>query len=345
MKLSTSYLTLKLTNRCNMNCAMCGQTAIREKQTKDDLPLEIVQKRMNEINTIETVYLFGGEPLLYEKFPELLEYLKNKNINILISSNGLMLKKYTELIISAKVRDLTISIDSHRENVFAAIRGKNVLPEILENVRYIINKKKELNSEYPYIGINCVILPENLKNLNDIYCFLNEQFPELDRINFEKAISTNLEMGKSYEKIMREELNINATSWKWFLGKAGVFSSRIVGKIETEFEKLKQNEKVTFLAPERFDDSEIPSQTCPIPDYALTVLPNGNVVFCTDFPDYVIGNIKENTLNELLNNKKAKLFRTRLGEKGKLPICVTCPRRYDSGTFLINTKWRDEGGR
>lgn len=38
-----SYLTLKLTNRCNMNCYMCGQNYARDELSLDDLPIEIIE--------------------------------------------------------------------------------------------------------------------------------------------------------------------------------------------------------------------------------------------------------------------------------------------------------------
>ena len=340
------YITLKLTNRCNMNCYMCGQVYSRGLQTNHDLPFSLIKKKLDEINSVKTVYLFGGEPLIYRELPELLSYLRSKSMDILITTNGILLKKYTEDIMNSKVRDLTISIDSHKEDVFAKIRGNGVFYNILENLKYLIEMKKKNNSEYPYIGINCVILPENSDLLIDYYNFFMDNFPELDRINFEAPISTTLDMGQCYERILRDKLNTKADSWNWFTGKVSGYTQDNIENIKIQIEKLIKCDKVTFLAPttnnsieDIFCDSYvIPKEICKSSHHTLTILPDGDAVFCTDFPDYIVGNVNDSTLEELLNNEKSKCFRSLLRNSGNLPICATCPRQYDSGEFLINIK-------
>ena len=52
-----TYITLKVTNRCNMKCYMCGQTKVRDKLSKEDLPFELIKKRMDELDSIQTVYI------------------------------------------------------------------------------------------------------------------------------------------------------------------------------------------------------------------------------------------------------------------------------------------------
>jgi len=325
---------------------MCGQAYARGQQTNRDLPLSLIKKRLDEINTVKTVYLFGGEPLMYEEFPELLSYLESKNQNILITTNGILLKRYTEQILKAKVRDLTISIDSHKENVFEKIRGNRVFRDILDNLKYLIKMKNANNSKYPYIGINCVILPENSKDLIDYYTFFLDNFPELDRINFEAPIATTPDMGQCYESLLKDKLNTKADSWNWFSGKVSQYTATDIENIKVQIEELIKCDKVTFLAPITNNSIEdifceryvIPKDICQSSNHTLTILPDGDAVFCTDFPDYIVGNMSDNTLEELLNNEKSECFRNLLIKNGNLPICATCPRQYDSGDFLIKTK-------
>lgn len=345
-KFELDYLTLKLTNKCNMNCYMCGQAYACNQDNKEELPLFLIKKRLEEINTIKTIYLFGGEPFTYSKLPELLTYLKNKGLDILITTNGILLKEFAEQLIISKVRDLTISIDSYKEKVFENIRGKGVLPKILDNLNYMLEKKREYHSEYPHIGINCVILPENIDELYDYYKFFSENYPEIERINYEAPIATTFDMGKTYEKILRNELNTKADSWNWFFNRVSPYSDEDIKHLKIQINELKKFEKVTFLAPMNcksiegvFQSSyQIPEDICISPNHTLTILPNADAVFCADFPDYIVGNINHNTLEELLNNKKAEDFRKLLIHKGNLPICATCPRQYDEGDFLIKTK-------
>ena len=115
----------------------------------------------------------------------LLEYLNERGITTLITTNGLCLKEHMNSVISHKVRDITISIDTHEEVTYARIRGKKVLSNVLKNLEDLILMKKQLHSEFPYIGLNFVILPENFRYLVEYYNFFVEKYPEIDRINFQ----------------------------------------------------------------------------------------------------------------------------------------------------------------
>jgi radical SAM protein with 4Fe4S-binding SPASM domain len=54
-------------------------------------------------------------------------------------------------------------------------------------------------------------------------------------------------------------------------------------------------------------------------------MPNGDVVTCRDYPDVVVGNIKEKSILELWNNDKMRGFRNLLKEEGGLlPVCTRC---------------------
>ncbi|SHO52497.1 radical SAM protein [Anaerocolumna xylanovorans] len=64
------YLSLKLTNRCNLKCAMCGQIFSPERSSKEELELAAINKILDEASFVKQVYLFGGETLLYSRLLE-----------------------------------------------------------------------------------------------------------------------------------------------------------------------------------------------------------------------------------------------------------------------------------
>lgn len=79
---------------------------------------------------------------------------------------------------------------------------------------------------------------------------------------------------------------------------------------------------------------------CPEPTYYMNITYNGNVMPCChirdDIPiheDYILGNVKENTLEEIYNSEKAVKFRNRLTvENGDYPTpCKNCQKiRHNS---------------
>ncbi len=51
---------------------------------------------------------------------------------------------------------------------------------------------------------------------------------------------------------------------------------------------------------------------------------NGDMSPCRDYHDYVVGNVKENTITELWNSESYRIFRKSLSEEGLMPVCTRC---------------------
>jgi radical SAM protein with 4Fe4S-binding SPASM domain len=55
-------------------------------------------------------------------------------------------------------------------------------------------------------------------------------------------------------------------------------------------------------------------------------MPNGDVVNCRDFPDIIMGNVKDQPLLEIYNCEKFQAFRRALAKApgGVFPTCSRC---------------------
>ena len=93
--------------------------------------------------------------------------------------------------------------------------------------------------------------------------------------------------------------------------------------------------------PEYFSNFEetFGHNLCPVAWYFAQVEPDGEVVFCGDFPDYFIGNVRKQSFREIWTGEKAKRFRAKLA-KEPLPICARC-----CGNFVYGKWERPEAGR
>jgi radical SAM protein with 4Fe4S-binding SPASM domain len=88
---------------------------------------------------------------------------------------------------------------------------------------------------------------------------------------------------------------------------------------------------VPALNPEKinvyYSDLETPVRNhCIVPWCQANVNYNGDVHFCADYPDYVLGNIKDMTFKEIYNGERANRFRKALNESrgGIFPGCLRC---------------------
>ena len=88
---------------------------------------------------------------------------------------------------------------------------------------------------------------------------------------------------------------------------------------------------VPTLNPEKthiyYSQLEIPVRNhCIVPWCQANVNYNGDVHFCADYPDYILGNIKEQSFKDIVNGDRANLFRKTIHEceGGMFPGCLRC---------------------
>lgn len=342
IKKKLKHVTLMLTYNCNMSCYMCGQV-YSNRRTKEysELPLEIIKKQIDSLDGIESVYIFGGEPLLYSRFKELVEYLFEKNIKILMTTNGVFLDKYIDCILD-HVFDISLSFDSYIKEDFEHIRKKGTFDQVLRNMDLLM-KARDKKPNKLNVGINCVIMKENYRYLLKIYDYISDKYPSINRINFEAPIYISEEKGRQNDVYLKNSFNCHTSTWKWFHNKIKLFNENEVKLIQEQIDKLENCKKATFLLPKDHKEltkffigkEALKSESCVFSLQSCTILPNGDVTFCVDFPDYIIGNVFENDLHNLFYGEKAEQFRNCIREKGNMPICERCPRIFNENNSIV----------
>ena len=111
-----SQATLKITNRCNLQCDSCGKifcpSCIKEK-SEQDMPLQLIENILNKLKTYrcKTILLTGGEIALVPNLGEIYKLLNKTGFNVTLNTNGI--KKLDNYFIDANI---LISIFS-KENV------------------------------------------------------------------------------------------------------------------------------------------------------------------------------------------------------------------------------------
>ena len=143
------YVYLNLSNICNANCVFCEVKTNKEKKCAIN-----VKNVIDELADLGTKYIHftgGGEPFINDDIFEYLDYCTQKNIKIVLISNGLNLNE-------EKIREMSnynivaffFSIDSSKADIHDKLRGVNGLfKKATENInlikKYIPNVKVILN--------------------------------------------------------------------------------------------------------------------------------------------------------------------------------------------------------
>ena len=106
---------LEITNICNLACSFCPGTK-REKRFVSVEEFRTLAEKLRP----HTEYLYlhlMGEPLLHPEFEKLLEITNELRFRVIITTNGTLLDKRTELLLSSPaVHKVNISLQSFEAN-------------------------------------------------------------------------------------------------------------------------------------------------------------------------------------------------------------------------------------
>ena len=136
-----SSLYLYLTDHCNLCCSHCWITPKYSEQPHDGTPLEFLKKAVSEARPLglQTVKLTGGEPFLYRHLSELIEFLAEEQLSVLIETNGTLITRgMVERLKSCDVDQISVSLDAATEGLHDQIRGvKGSFKRTLEGLRLL----------------------------------------------------------------------------------------------------------------------------------------------------------------------------------------------------------------
>jgi radical SAM protein with 4Fe4S-binding SPASM domain len=377
-----TFVQLRVTNLCNLRCKMCGQwgeTGIFRSQSNSAVATDgaLERERIRELIGLRRqlalsdyvrlldelapaqpiISLFGGEPFLYPDILPLVREIKSRGLTCTVITNGGRLESLAKDLVEAGIDSIAVSIDGPPE-VHNRIRGSaDSFAKAEAGIRAVARWRRELGRALP---MTIAILPITELNLGELPRAMEvlRALP-LDTINVGLRWFIPEEVGAEYERVMREEFGVAASSWKGFEFDPASIPSGRTRQMEQVVRLLKGLRRRRFLdstlgrpwtsfvpevPPERVPDyfadfgQTFGHKMCPVAWYFAQVEPDGEVTFCGDFPDYFIGNVRQQTFREIWTGEKARRFRAKLA-KEPLPICARCCGNYVYG------KWeRPEGG-
>jgi cyclic pyranopterin phosphate synthase len=159
-----SYLRVSITDRCNERCTYCMPRELQEWLPREDVLTYEETLRLVRIAAelgVSKVRITGGEPLTRRDVLTFFQGLRSvPGINdIGISTNGTLLARRSanglttaQALRLAAVNSVNVSLDTLEREVYAAITGRDFLPQVLEGIDAAIA------AGFPLIKLNCVLM-------------------------------------------------------------------------------------------------------------------------------------------------------------------------------------------
>jgi cyclic pyranopterin phosphate synthase len=154
-------LRISVTDRCNFRCPYCMPAEIfgdsyRFLPKPQLLTFEEIRRLAGLFVAlgVEKIRITGGEPLLRHGISKLIEELAELDglRDLTLTTNGYLLAKQAHQLAGAGLRRVTVSLDSHDEEVFRRMSGRPFGPErVLEGI------DAAAQAGLSPIKINCVV--------------------------------------------------------------------------------------------------------------------------------------------------------------------------------------------
>lgn len=324
---SPRVVFIEVTNRCNLLCATCPRTFFDREPLKTLTYDEFVQIA-EQFPAMRRALLHGvGEPLLNHDLPRIIRYLKERQVEVIINSNGTLLTTaWQEALVASGLDQFRCSIDGARPETYARIRGADLLPKLTHGLAGLVQTKARLGSPTPAISIWCVGTQENLAEL-----------PDLVRLTARLGVPEVYLQRMVYFANEPEQQFGLARDDRAIFGPDHDLQEAVIAECESLSAELgiafrasgARDPRSSLLAAQPADFT--PWTACMRPWTTAYVTANGNCLPCcispfatNDYPSLILGNLFEQPFAELWQAAAYQQFRTELLSPQPPKPCAGC---------------------
>lgn len=342
------WMVLQLNERCNLRCKMCyewGESgAYHEKAELRSLDFDAVERVLKAVRPGKPYFeFFGGEPLLYKRFPEVIRMIREGGSGLEIPTNGTLVARNAEVLVKDPPDRIWISCDGP-EPVNDAQRGEGVFRQAMEGIARLHAVREAAGATLPKIGVSYTVTPFNYAFIEDFF-FGSLDLRHIDNIIFTFQLYITEDAYHQHSRILAEEFGVMRAP-----GAAGMVADR-ARFAEMDFDELRrQLERVRdaceergiyfILYPKTLDTENIRNyfvgdrtkmvdrrSRCAFPWTYAEVNARGDVTVCHTFYDLTVGNVYEEGILDIWNGARMQAVRDHL-RHDLFPICDACCRYY-----------------
>lgn len=284
-------ISFEVTALCNLKCRYCYNHWKKDDEHTENFNSYTTAlktlKRLFKIADVNHITFTGGEPLMAERFAELVLYVRMKRKTVTVISNGTFATPiaYKQLInLGVGLFELPIhSVNSHSHDYMANKSGS--WKKSIETTQYLLQNNARVVSVVVLTKANCNEIAETLEFINS----LGITRVMLNRFNIGG-------IGIKEVKNLMPSLQELKTAYRKAAEQAQKLKLSISSNVCTP---------VCVLNPKDYRGIQFTSCSFDIARRPITLDINGNIRFCNHSP-VNLGNIHEKTLREIVCSPAAK---------------------------------------
>jgi len=277
--------------------------------------------------------------MLYKGSVEVIEEAARLGMPPSIATNGTGLYEHADRLVSAPMFVVQISVDgpdevTHNTSRPGASSSVNNFRTINKAIDSLTQLRKEKGQRLPLIASLTTINNVNYNRLVDIYDVFRDR---VDVCVFYLAWWIDEESAEKHTRDFEERFGFKPQKHYGWIGN---WRPPDIHALSEQLKRLNDLAKkfsgpaVIVMPPldepndlEKYytdHDHRFGFDKCVSIFSAVEINSNGDMSPCRDYHDYVVGNVKDNTISELWNSERYREFRKSLSTKGLMPVCSRC---------------------
>ena len=343
-------LGIKLTNRCNLRCSHCYQwnadgyhQDMERAEQSLDLDIGLFEKILAETRTVKSrLYLWGGEPLFHRNIAQILDLLAQDQRETILCTNAHFLDRHLPALCRISDRlEFLIAVEGF-EQQHDALRGNGSFFKVMSQIDELIKLRRE-GSFKGKISIHCVINDGIINRLFELMEFFESKGVDLVLLCFPWYISeeTSREMDKfvtdNFEWLIEAPTGTRRHTWDAFKYRISPLNITALIADLQRINARAWKTRIRYQPGLDFDEVEAfirgeamtarCATKCSVLNTRVDITPNGKVSACKFFSEFVVGDINNESLEDIWKSEPYTGIR-RVFERGLSPACSKCNVLY-----------------
>jgi len=332
------------TEACNLRCPFCNQwgeagyfrAGARKVESMDAGAMKVLIQRLSPLDSLINVH--GGEPFAYKHVDGLLDTLAERDFDVLITTNGTLMKPHLASV--ARIRNLAfiLSVDGDEET-HDRVRGAGTFKQIAAGLEELFALRRELGLPLPLVIMSTVVSEWTTDVIDKAY----DTAARLGvfMVNYNLRYFMPESAGLAYETHLREELGATSSgAWRgWVVPEHHRNDYRApVERLRRLLSRRRFQPPYVVTGPSHLRGTDLDewfsdylntfgNESCFMPFYWARIHANGDLIFCPGHPDVIAGNAFRDGFMESFNSDMAVKFRKYI-LLNRLPICNRCCGLY-----------------
>ncbi|WP_035587166.1 radical SAM protein [Hippea jasoniae] len=296
------YVEISPVGSCNHRCIFCAYDYIGypNRKLKKERLLEFLEE-VKEAGVKSMLYAGEGEPLMHPDIDDFVVRTKELGIDVGMFTNGELLKDRLSDKAIGSLTFLRFSVNGGDRKTYSEIHQRDRFDKVIENIEYVKKLKEDKKLETT-LGVQFVLLPENIDSLENLIFILRDI--GVDYLSIKPFVLQN---ENQFYRNRGFDIDIYA-----YFKKIEAYSNENF-KVVARLNAFKKYGKRTY-------------KHCYGCNFITILDSGGNLISCLPYlgkEEFMYGNIYENSFKEIWHSEKRKQVKELLEKQ--LDVQKVCP--------------------